>query len=182
MYVYHGRSKSYFKTWNKLGPIYNNFGKTIILQKPFSYIRHFVVPNIAAYLFPPLEIYETYMEDRDTIPGVACKFYHYKSGKTPAHHPVIYSIVFTPTLFLFIGMNAIFILACIDYLVSGKYKKLPELYNHILLCFGSFYIANFFFIVLLAPSVFRYNIFILTLSFPILLYMLQQLIPANRKK
>lgn len=176
MHVYHGRSNAYFKTWNALGPVYNNFGKTIILQKPISYIQYFVIPNAKAYIFPPLEIYETYMEGRDTMPVVAHKFYHYKTNKTPRHYPSIYTIVFMPVFGLFIIVNIIFILSGIDYLFSGKYKKQPVLYNKILLCFTAFYIANFFFIVLLAPSVIRYHIFILTLSFPILLYLVQQII------
>ncbi|MCW3105866.1 MAG: hypothetical protein JWQ09_372, partial [Segetibacter sp.] len=182
MHVYPGRSYSYFKTWNALGPIYNNFGKTIILQKPFSYIQHFAIPNAKAYIFPALEIYETYWENTDTIAKVAQKFYHYKTNKVPPHHAIIYAIVFTPMQYLFIAANIIFIVFGIYYLVARKYKKQLVLYNHTLLCFSAFFIANFFFIVLLAPSVIRYHIFILTLSFPILLYLMQQMITPLEKE
>lgn len=183
MYTFRQPGWTYFKTWNALGPVYNEFGKTIIRQKPLSYLQHFVVPNVQAYFFPPPEIYQTYMEDKDTIAQIACKYFHYKSNKTAPHHPVVYAAMFMPSLYLFIGVNIIFILACIAYLVLGQYKKQPVLYNQTLLTFTAFYIANFFFVVLLAPSVFRYHIFILTLSFPILLYLLQQTIfngPTNK--
>ncbi|GEO11687.1 hypothetical protein SAE01_41830 [Segetibacter aerophilus] len=174
MTVYPRRSNYYFKTWNAVGPIYNNFGKAVILQNPGSYVKHFVVPNLKAYLFPPLEMYETYMEDHDTIAAVAQRYYHYKSNKSPKHHPILYAVAFEPMRYISIIINLVFILCYIGYFVSDKYKKEPRLYNQALLCFTAFYIGNFFFIVLLAPSVMRYNIFITTLSFPILLYLIQQ--------
>ena len=178
MKVYDPKSKSYFKIWNELGPVYSKFGRTIILQNPVSYVRHFVLPNVRAYFFPPLEIYETYMEDRDTIAAVAQKFYQYKSNKTPPHRPALYAAIFNPTLYLFIAVNIFFIVFGIEYFFSKRYKSKPLLYNQTLLCFTAFYLANFFFIVLLAPSVFRYHIFILTLSFPIILYLVQEKISA----
>jgi len=82
MYVYPKRNRSYFKTWNALGPVYSKFGQTIILQHPFVYLKHFAIPNAKAYFLPPLEAYATYMENRTTIPGVVTKFYKYKSNKT----------------------------------------------------------------------------------------------------
>lgn len=182
MYAYHGRNYSYFKTWNAVGPIYNNFGKTVIMQRPFSYIRYFAIPNLKAYIFPPLEIYETYWENTDTIARVAQKFYHYKSNKVPSHHRTVYAIVFTPMQYLFIAANIIFIVFGVYYLLKRTYKKQCLLYNQTLLCFAAFYIANFFFIVLLAPSVIRYHIFILTLAFPILLYLVQQTISPFKKE
>ncbi len=182
MHVYDPTSKSYFKTWNTLGPVYNNFGKTIILQNPGSYLRYFALPNLKAVIFPPLEIYDTYMEDHDTIASEAQKFYHYKSKKTPKHYPTLYAIVFNPVLYIFLAMNMIFLIFGVDYLFLGRYKKQPLLYNQTLLCFTAFYFANFLFIVLLAPSVFRYHIFILTLSFPILLYLIQQLITSPQSE
>lgn len=175
MNVYPGRSNFYFKTWNALGPVYNNFGRTVILQKPFTYIKHFVLPNVKAFMLPPLEMYETYMENGDTIARVAQRYYRYKSNKSPQHYPTIYAAVFKPMQYLSIIVNFIYILCCAVYIVSGKYKNESRLYNKTLLCLTAFYIANFFFIVLLAPSVMRYNVFIATLSFPILLYLLQQL-------
>ena len=176
MRIYDRSSKSYFKTWNEVGPLYNEFGKIIILQKPLAYIQHFVLPNAKANLLPPLEIYDTYMEDHDTIAAVASKYFAYSSNRTRPHHPKIYALVFKPMQYLFVCMNIVLLLFGNYYLWFDKYQFQPKLYNYTLLCFAAFFVANFFFIVLLAPTVFRYHVFILTLSFPILLFLLQQII------
>jgi hypothetical protein len=175
MYAFPRTQYSYFKTWNAVGPVYSKFGKEVILQKPFSYIRYFVWPNTKAYFTPALEIYETYMEGRDTLPSIVSYFYRYKSNKIPAHHPAVYAIVFTPMQYFFVAINIIFLGVGSFYLFSGRFKKQPKLFNHVLLCYAVFFTINFFFVVLLAPTVIRYHIFIITLSFPLLLFLIQQL-------
>jgi hypothetical protein len=168
-------NRSYFKVWNHLGPVYSKFGKTIILQRPATYLRYFVLPNSKAYLFSSLEIYETYMENRDTMPPIVTKYYKYKSNKTPKHHPQVYSFVFEPMKFLFPVINIMFLVLGAWYMISRKYLQQSKLFNQVLLSFAALFLANIFFIVFLAPSVLRYHIFIITLSFPLLLYMVQQL-------
>ena len=116
------------------------------------------------------------MEDRQSLPDIISKYYHYKTTKTPRHYPRIYSAVFEPAQLLFIVFNFIFLAALLHYLLARKYKFYSILFNQSLLCFCLLYFANFFFVVLLAPSVFRYHIFILTLGLPITVYLLQQII------
>lgn len=173
MEVYGGKNDPYFKTWNRLGPIYGKFGTTVILQKPFTYFKHFILPNSGAYFFPPLEIYETYMENRRVIPPVVTKYFKYKQDKTPKHYPKVYNVVFKPMQYLFAGLNLLLPFLPAYYLFSKKYKTGSINYNHTLIVYGLLIIANFLFIVLLAPSVFRYHIYILTLSFPLVLYLIQ---------
>ncbi len=173
--VFAKKKVGYFRTWNTLGPVYSKFGRTIILKKPFSYLKHFAIPNSKAYFFPSLEVYEDYMEGNDTIGGVAQEYYQYKTNKTPQHYPLLYTIVFNPWKYGFTITNALFIVFTFWYLLSKNYKCRPRLFNYTLLCFSTLYLANFFFVVLLAPSVLRYHIFILTLSFPVTIYMMQQL-------
>ena len=175
MYVYPKRNRSYFKTWNALGPVYSKFGQTIILQHPFVYLKHFAIPNAKAYFLPPLEAYATYMENRTTIPGVVTKFYKYKSNKTPKHYPGVYAFVFTPMQALFTVANILFLAIVSAYVFKKHYRKESALFNRTLLCFGALYVVNFFFVVLLAPTVLRYHIFLLTLLFPVLFYLIQQL-------
>jgi hypothetical protein len=180
MFVSSKRSKHYFKTWNALGPLYSKFGREIILQKPLTYLQYFVLRNTKAYFIPPYEIYETYMEGRDTIPVVITKYYQYKTSKTPKHYPALYAAVFEPQRLLFVVFNLVFLLLNLYYFVSKKYLVNKKLFNQSLLCFVALFLANFFFIVLLAPSVFRYHIFILTLGLPIVIYQLQQIFkPRN---
>lgn len=167
---------SYLDTWTALGPVYNNFGKTIIFKKPFSYLRYFVLPNAKQYFFPQLEAYNAYCENADTISPIAKVFFGYKTNKAGPKHTMIYTFVFKPWPYIFPALNVFFLAAAFVYLVTRKYKKESLLFNKVLLCFSAFYLANFLFVVLLAPTVFRYHIFIITLLFPITLLLLQKLI------
>lgn len=184
MQVYKGRQKSYFGTWNALGLVYGDFGRTIILKKPVSYLTHFVAPNCYLYFFPPLEIYETYMENRDTIPKVAREYYEYKNKKTPPHHPAVYSFGLSPTKYIFTCINFLFLILTTIYFITGRHKKGSFIFNGTLACFAILFITNFFFVVLLAPSVLRYHIFVLTLSFPLVLLLIQKFVETDvrRKK
>jgi len=164
----------YFITWNRLAPLYSKFGEYIILKNPGTYLKHFVAPNFKNYIFPPLEIYETYMENRDTMPAVVTKYFHYRSNKTPAHHPFVYAVVFKPFKFIFTVVNVAFIILLIIY-YAGKHYTKDALLNKTILCFIALYFINLFFVVLLAPSVFRYHVFILTLAFAVILCVLQSL-------
>jgi 4-amino-4-deoxy-L-arabinose transferase-like glycosyltransferase len=175
MKVYDSKSV-YFKTWNELGHVYNNFGKTIILKHPLSYLKYFVLPNSKNYFLPPLEAYETYMEGRDTIAKIAVEYFKYKSAKTPRDHPLIYAIVFNPWRYIFPIINVLIIIPGLLYLWTKSYKANTALFNKTLVCFIALYIGNFLFVVLLAPTVFRYHVFILTLSFPVILYLMQSLL------
>jgi hypothetical protein len=148
-------------------------GKTIILQKPISYARYFILPNIKEYCFPQLEAYETYFDATDTIPAVATNFYEYSSNKIPDRHPLIYTIIFKPWPYIFPVANGLFIVLALWYLIKKKYKKQQHLFNKALLIFSGLFITNFIFMVVLAPIVLRYNIFILTLIYPFIFHLIQ---------
>jgi hypothetical protein len=177
--IKHSR-KSYLQTWTALGPVYNNFGKTIIFKKPLSYLKYFVLPNAIQYFIPELEAYKSYFNKNETINEVAIKFYHYKSNKPGRQHQFVYDFVFKSWPYIFPAINVLFLVLTFLYLFSKKRLKRSPLFNRVLVCFSAFYFANFFFIVLLAPTVFRYHIFIITLLFPVLLLLLQELVTWKR--
>jgi hypothetical protein len=171
---------SYFLAWTALGEVYAKWGRHTILQNPGAYIQHFVMPNTKAYWLPDLEAYADYFTKTDTLPVRMQQFYQYPSNKVGPQHEWVYDISFKPWPYLFPIINAAFLLTALAWFATRRHKKEKPLINQWLLCFLFFYAVNFFFIVLLAPSVFRYHVFIITLIFPLLIYGLQQLLkPKN---
>ena len=168
--------QTYFLTWTALGGVYSNWGRSIIFSHPGAYVKHFVLPNTKAYWVPDLEAYADYFTKTDTLPVRMQQFYRYPSRKVGPQHEWVYDITFKPWPYLFPFLNAAFLLTAIAWFATRRYKKEKPLTNQWLLCFLFFYVVNFFFIVLLAPSVFRYHVFIITLIFPLLIYCLQQLV------
>jgi hypothetical protein len=171
---------AYFLAWTALGDVYSRFGKRLILQHPDSYLRHFVLPNTQAYFLPDLEAYTDYFTHTDTLPLRMQQFYHYTSNKVGPQHEWAYTIAFKPWRYLFPVLNILLLLTAATYYATKRHKKEPPVFNRWLLCFLCFFAVNLFFIVLLAPTVFRYHVFIITLSFPLVIYMLQQLVKPKQ--
>ncbi len=172
---------NYFNAWTALGPVYQKFGQEIILQKPGAYLNRFVKRNAGFYFLPPFEAYGEYDTKLDTLPAVVTNYYQYKTNKSGQNHPWVYSIFIHPWYYLFAVLNVLFIITAITYFFTKRYKQMPILFNKTLLCYSVFYLGNFFFVVLLAPTTFRYHIFIITLTLPILIWLLQQLIKPVQK-
>jgi len=164
--------KNYFKNWNSIGPVYDKFGKTIILNNPYGYLKYFVRPNTKAYLLPPLEAYEEYNKGTDTLRRLMQEYFNYKSKVIPKSHPTIYPIVFAPIPYFFTAINVCLVVLILAYYTTGEHKYQSELFNKSLLCFIGLYISNCLFIIPLAPTVLRYHNFILTLGllFTLLLF------------
>jgi len=137
-------------------------------------VKYFVLPNAGDYFFPPLETLGEYNGNSDTVNHVAVTFYGYHTNKTYGRHEFVYLLVIDPWRYAFSFLNLLFLILVIFYYVKHKYKKEGRLFNAFLKSLILFFLINFCFIIVLAPSVFRYHLFIITLIFPVLLYLLQQ--------
>lgn len=168
---------SYFETWNALGPVYGTFGRHVILKRPGQYLQYFVLPNAEQYFFPPFEAYLKYDKQADSlIDSTVQEYYGYKTAAAGKTHPWVFTCFFQPWFTIFPALNGLFLLIGLFYFFSRKYTLQPVLFNKGLLCFSALYLGNFFFVVLLAPSIFRYHVFIITLIVPLLTWLLQQII------
>lgn len=166
---------SYFQAWQTLGPVYDKFGKTIILKKPVAYIQHYVVPNTKAYVLPDMEAYASYNENADTISREAQLFYGYANNSVPAKRESFYSYTMHPWTYIFPVLNLLLLVLSVLFFAGKFYKKSDELFSKSLVSFWVLYLLNFFFIVFLAPSVFRYHVFIVTLSIPFILLLINEI-------
>jgi hypothetical protein len=140
------------------------------------------MPNAIQYFIPPLEAYETYNQNLDTVPAIVKEFFKYESNKTGPHFPTVYSVAFNPWKFAFPALNVLFIALVLFYLAGRRYRYQLPLFNHTLLIFGLLYVTNFLFIVLLAPTVFRYHVFVITLLIPLILCLFQNATTAAKTK
>lgn len=159
--------RAYFRVWNQVAPLYHQYGKTVIIQNPVGYIRYFVLPNTKEYLLPQLEIYEAYMQNDDTIAATATKFFNISNNKTPQVNQRLYHWMWKPWKIGFGMLNVLIIAFGLWYLRSQKRRNKAGWMNRIIILFYALFILNGCFIVWLAPSVLRYHLFIITISFAI---------------
>ena len=168
----HHQTNGYFRNWNAVAPLYDKFGKVIVLQNTGAYIKYFVAPNTQAYLLPKLEIYETYFENVDTVAAIAQTYFKYENNRTSKHKPAVYTAVFGHWPAMFTLVNLLLLIGSAWYIFTRRYLHQSSLVNQFLVCYAAFFVANLLFIVLLAPSVLRYHITIMTIAFPIVLHLL----------
>ncbi|GGH80148.1 hypothetical protein HNQ91_004912 [Filimonas zeae] len=154
---------TYFETWTALGPVYNTFGAAVIQQQPLAYIRYFVWPNTKRYFFPVMEAYEQFNEGRDSVDKLAARFYNYQSTNIDNRHASLHIAALAPWKYLFPVVNTAFILLSLLYLITGRYRRQSRLFNQVLLTVTAFYLGNLCFVSAVAPNVFRYHLFVITL-------------------
>lgn len=177
-------AQSYFQAWTAAGPVYNTFGTDIIKQKPTAYFKYFVWPNTQQYFFPDMEAYNAYNENRDTIDQVAVTYFQYKSNKTSLANKGVQTSMLTVWKPLFPLLNFVFLAATVLYFATGTWKRHSKLFNRSTLLLTLFYFANLGFVAAVAPSVFRYHVFIITLLLaftPYLLYYTWQRFTGSSK-
>jgi hypothetical protein len=68
-----------FKNWASLGPFYSDYGKTIILNYPIEFIKHFIWPNANKFFTPPLEYLRSYNSERNYTSPNAKNWFSYES-------------------------------------------------------------------------------------------------------
>lgn len=161
---------SYFETWTALGPVYNDFGTAVIKQQPLAYIRYFVWPNTKRYFSAEMEAYGAYNEGHDTIAKVAVNYFNYKENTIGTGNAALHVLLLDPWRYLFPFINFLFLIVVVLYLVTGSFRSRTKLFNHTLLLFSTFYLGNLCFVTAVAPNVFRYHLFIITLLCIFLIY------------
>ena len=167
--------KDYFLAWCSLGPIYYKLGQTLILQHPILYYQHFIYPNTGAYFIPELEAYGSYNENRDTVATIAKDYYQYKTTAIDKSSNKLHETLIKPWPILFLLLNIMLLIFTALYFGLGVFKTNSKTLNFSILMYLSLYFINFFFVVFLAPSVFRYHLFIVTLSWVFIVLISQQI-------
>jgi len=174
---------SYFEIWQAMGPIYNKVGEEVIMHHPILYFKNFIAPNLSAYFKPDLEAYQEYCANTDTIQKSVTNYYHFTNTKINKQSKEIYNKIIAPFPSLFIISNILFFISIITYIFLF-WRKWDDVFIKILAHFSLSYLFNLGFISILAPTFFRYHIFIFTLLFPITLVMIEKIIfkLLNNKK
>ncbi len=97
LYVtYHSKKYKmpYFVAWYQVSPLYYEYGKTIILNHPSVYMRHFILPNLAYFFMPRKIEMERYLrDDVHTVPDVTQKWFGFKNDKIVSRYPMIQKII-----------------------------------------------------------------------------------------
>jgi hypothetical protein len=177
----------YLSSWTIMGPVFEEFGTEVIKKYPLEYLHYYVWPNIRLYCHPPVELYNSYNENADTLNPLATTYYNYPSNKIDKSNAGLLPVLMGPWSWLFTIINALFILLTAAYYFRRGYKN-DAWFNRCLVFYLAFYALNFLFNIVAAPTYFRFYITIVTLSMVFIVYLWQRVFnpkmgfePANRQ-
>lgn len=158
----------YFKAWNKVSPLFSQYGWWVIRQHPWPFARYYIWPGAGRYFLPMLVVMEVYNEKKDTVDLTAQKWFGY-----PTAHPgircsaTIQATLLTPFRWLFLLVNVLFLLAAGLFAIKRQLRTRYPAFTRALWFTGSFFLINTGFSLLAAPSELRYEIIPFILLFVI---------------
>jgi hypothetical protein len=159
-------TKSWFKKWASMAPLYQKYGRWLIRKHPLEFARYYLWPNLLKYYAPPVKFMGSYNLKSDIVRASAVTWFGWNSNKLPtrAHDRTIHIVSIFPTLLAII--NPLFLLASIAFIMLGGFSQCNANSKKNIGLLWLTWIANMCFSVFSAPIELRYQLFPLIITIP----------------
>ena len=151
----------YFTAWNRVGPVFSQYGYYLLSRHPWLFCREYGWPSTRMFLYPPLDVLAQYNEGQSNVDETAKEWFHYSSTKVRAVvSPGLQGYILTPFLPLWLFLNVAGILATIVFLLRGrtKFRMVGADFRKGLVLTAVYLSVNTAFSIFATPNVFRYQI------------------------
>ena len=161
----------YFTAWNRVGPVYSQYGYHIVLHHPLAYGQRFALGSATAFFYPGLEMLGRYNEGVDTVDAVAQEWFQYSSNEVKAADKFIQGKILAPFPFVWAFLNLAGITLSAFFLTAGRarWRTLDGSLRKGLVLTLVYCVINAGFLIFATPSVFRYHLAPLTWLFVFIL-------------
>lgn len=153
--------------WGKVSPVFEAYGKEIIINHPMAFAKYYLLPNAKNYFIPPLEKLEIYNLGMDKIWPIAKYWFHYKNTGVRSVSKSAQGTLFFFYPAFFLLMNIFFLGSSLWFVLKKVYKKVKMSYNKWIFMASSVLVVNFCFSVVSTIVVFRYQIFPMVVCFTV---------------
>lgn len=167
--------KPTFWLYSRMGKHWGNYGKLLIRQHPFAYLRYYVLPNTLTYFLPLPEQFNIYNMGTNKVPAHVAAWFLLKNRRVEAVWPQgsFYLLwVFRP---LFLLLNLALLVAGISLYKKRNQLMLHVVQQHVLLVLGLCFLGNAGLLIIAAPVMLRYQAFALLLGILLLVAMMAAL-------
>lgn len=157
----------YLERWATMGPFYAAYGRFLIQQHPYEFLKHYLWPNFIKYYAPPTKFMGSYNMENETVAPIVTTWFGWKNNKLPSYFKnrrIQIAEVF-PIVFAVINLS--FGLALLSFFSLGGFRNLNNSDRRILWLMVIVWFSNMVFSVFAAPIELRYQLFpmVLTLGF-----------------
>ncbi|THU39496.1 hypothetical protein FAM09_13410 [Niastella caeni] len=158
---------SFFEQWATMAPYYASYGRWLIAKHPWSFIKHFIWPNLVRYYAPPAFFMEKYNLGNKQVDPIVVTWFDWTNNQLPTrakNRDIRIANIFPNLLAI---LNPLFLISTIAFVGSKSFRRCNKISKRIVSCMGLVWFSNAFFSVLSAPIELRYQLFpfVITLSF-----------------
>lgn len=162
----------WFQAWGSVSPVYNTYGKWLIIHYPVAFSRYYLWPNVKNYFHPYLEKFGSYNIGKPEVWKPAVTWFNLKDNKVSLIPDINFQgRIFRPYPLIFMGLNIYFAICALFFLTDRKEKRHTNTFRLAVLLAVAFLVINFGFSVFATPVVLRYQVLpmIILLTFSLLL-------------
>lgn len=152
------------KRWANVGPLYKDYGQTLIKAYPYTYLEYYLWPNFLKYYVPPVEFLQNYSTGVDSVPEIAKQWFWYRTNKLKYRTKDMSVSMLNYYPILLGTTNVIFMAMSIAFIFLGGMKA-SHLIFKVWICAALFWGANLIFSVFASPIALRFQLFPFVLTF-----------------
>jgi hypothetical protein len=111
----------YFTAWNKVAPVFSQYGYYLTTRHPLLFTREYLWPGTRVFFYPSLEMLMRYNEGNSNVDQTAKDWFHLSSTKVGiACSPDLQRRLLGPFPAFYLAINLAFVLGAVWFLVPGK--------------------------------------------------------------
>lgn len=156
----------WFKKWAFMAPLYQQYGRYLVMKHPFEFIRCYIWPNFIKYYAPPVKFMGMYNMGFKTVDPITVTWFGWANNELPLKakdRQIRVTAIFSIILSI---INPLFLLTSIAFVIFGGFKKCNTICKQLLGLTQLIWFGNMFFSILSAPIELRYQLFPIIITIP----------------
>jgi hypothetical protein len=166
-----------YKQFAPMGPLYKEYGNYLIRKYPAAFAQHVVWPNVQLYAIPHPEVFADSINPfylrKDTLGSYVKTWFGLTNITIPVEKIRLRSYVLAPYPILNTLVHILFIASFLGFFVLNGYKRIGKPYSYALLAIAGLWLGNFFFGMITAGGLLRYQLFITVIEFSFALFFIE---------
>jgi len=156
---------TYWRAWNRVGPVFTQYGYSLIRRHPLAYCRYYGWPSARSFFVSPLDVFAEYNEGHKTVDSTAMRWFHYHGPQVRVWSATVQATLLAPIPWIYLFLNIIFVIVCLRFLASRKCRERFPVFTSSLEVVSAYLLANACFCIFASPSVLRYQVLPMVLLF-----------------
>jgi hypothetical protein len=149
---------SYFAAWNRVAPVFSQYGYFLLRRHPVAFGRYYLLPSARTFSLSPLDVLSTYLSGKKEIDQVACDWFGYRKAQPWVCSATLQGWICAPFPWLSLIMTVAFAVVAGIFLLNREVRGRYPAFTGCMRVAGVYLGVNICFNVFASPSVYRYQI------------------------